>query len=222
MAPEQFNNAKHADPRFDVYSLGATLYMAVTGQIPFRASTPMAVLQKKHKCELPPVRAVVPGLSERLERTIIRAMSLDPARRQASCQEFIAELTGRSPARKARGSAAVRVVRPAGKGYSGREKRAHVRYPSRQGGRCVPVAGHKEDEWVASIQDISLTGIGLLINRRFEVGTVLQIRVQAQAREAPQHLMVRVVRQQAQSPRKWLLGCSFASPLSEDELKALL
>src|SRR5262249_20076947 len=34
MAPEQFSDAKHADARCDIYSLGATLYMAVTGQLP--------------------------------------------------------------------------------------------------------------------------------------------------------------------------------------------
>ena len=31
MAPEQFRNAKNADVRCDVYSLGATLYQLVTG-----------------------------------------------------------------------------------------------------------------------------------------------------------------------------------------------
>ena len=37
MAPEQFDDAKTADARCDVYSLGATLYMAVTGRLPFDA-----------------------------------------------------------------------------------------------------------------------------------------------------------------------------------------
>jgi serine/threonine protein kinase len=31
MAPEQFRNAKNADVRCDIYSLGATLYAMVTG-----------------------------------------------------------------------------------------------------------------------------------------------------------------------------------------------
>ena len=37
MAPEQFKEAKSVDVRCDVYSLGATLYMMVTGALPFRA-----------------------------------------------------------------------------------------------------------------------------------------------------------------------------------------
>jgi serine/threonine protein kinase len=53
MAPEQFDNAKHADPRFDIYSLGATLYVTVTGYVPFRAPTPLAVLKKKYAHDLP-------------------------------------------------------------------------------------------------------------------------------------------------------------------------
>ena len=36
MAPEQFRNAKNADVRCDMYSLGATLYMMVTGSRPSR------------------------------------------------------------------------------------------------------------------------------------------------------------------------------------------
>jgi serine/threonine protein kinase len=35
MAPEQFRNAKNVDRRCDIYSLGATLYMMVTGHNPF-------------------------------------------------------------------------------------------------------------------------------------------------------------------------------------------
>jgi len=41
MAPEQFRNAKNADSRCDIYSLAATLYMAVTGELPFRSCSPL-------------------------------------------------------------------------------------------------------------------------------------------------------------------------------------
>src|SRR5262249_1895322 len=40
MAPEQFRNAKNADVRCDIYSLGATLYMMVTGELPFKSNGP--------------------------------------------------------------------------------------------------------------------------------------------------------------------------------------
>jgi serine/threonine protein kinase len=36
MSPEQFKDARHADALSDLYSLAATLYMTVTGEVPFR------------------------------------------------------------------------------------------------------------------------------------------------------------------------------------------
>src|SRR5262245_48803627 len=41
MAPEQFRNAKNASIRCDVYSLGATLYHMVTGELPFGVADPV-------------------------------------------------------------------------------------------------------------------------------------------------------------------------------------
>jgi serine/threonine protein kinase len=225
MAPEQFNNAKHADPGFDIYSLGATLYTAVTGEIPFRASTPLAVLKKKFTCELAPPRVLAPALSERLERTILRAMSLDPAQRHASCSEFIDDLTGK-PSRKSsrRSSGTIRVIGPAGSKHSGKEQRRHARFPCSRPGRCLPVAGHPDDQWTAIINDVSLSGVGLTVNRRFEVGTVMQLQLHDRPKGAPQYLLVRVVRQQQQgkSPRRWVLGCVFAAPIDKEELEVLL
>ena len=43
MAPEQFEDAKRVDARGDLYSLAATLYMTVTGELPFRARSARAV-----------------------------------------------------------------------------------------------------------------------------------------------------------------------------------
>jgi serine/threonine protein kinase len=99
MAPEQFRNAKNADLRCDIYALGATLYMMVTGELPFRSSGPLDAWMKKMHNELTPPRNVVPTLSERLDWAIRRAMSADPESRPASCREFVEDLTGRSTRR---------------------------------------------------------------------------------------------------------------------------
>jgi serine/threonine protein kinase len=99
MAPEQFRNAKGADVRCDIYSLGATLYMMVTGELPFKSSGPLDAWMKKIQNDLVPPRQVVPTLSERVNWAILRAMSADSDMRPKSCREFIEDLTGKSTRR---------------------------------------------------------------------------------------------------------------------------
>jgi serine/threonine protein kinase len=99
MAPEQFRDAKSVSARSDVYGLGATLYMTVTGKLPFGNASPMACYMKKTRNELVPPRSLVPGLSARTADAIQRAMAPEPEDRPASCRAFAAELTaGRRPA----------------------------------------------------------------------------------------------------------------------------
>jgi serine/threonine protein kinase len=100
MAPEQFRNAKGADIRCDVYSLGATLYMMLTGELPFKSSGgPLDAWMKKIQNELVPPRNLVPDLSERVNWAVLRAMSAKPEMRPSSCREFIEDLVGHSTRR---------------------------------------------------------------------------------------------------------------------------
>jgi serine/threonine protein kinase len=96
MAPEQFKNAKNVDPRCDIYSLGATLYMMVTGEMPFHSSGPLEAYMRKIDNKITPPRELVPALSERIDWAIRRSMSADPDQRPESCREFVEDLTGRS------------------------------------------------------------------------------------------------------------------------------
>jgi hypothetical protein len=94
MAPEQFRNAKNADARCDIYSLAATLYMAVTGELPFQSAGPLDAWMKKVKNDIVPASRLALDLSQRAEWAIQRAMNPDPAQRPGSCREFIEDLTG--------------------------------------------------------------------------------------------------------------------------------
>ena len=94
MSPEQFRNAKKADVRCDIYSLGSTLYMMVTGELPFKSNGPLDAWMKKINNEIEPPRKLIPTVSERLDWAIRRSISPDPVHRPESCQEFIEDLTG--------------------------------------------------------------------------------------------------------------------------------
>ena len=96
MAPEQFRNAKNVDVRCDIYSLGATLYMMVTGEVPFGKCGPLDCWMKKIHNDFPSPRQLVPALSERIDWAIRRAMSGNPEQRPGSCREFVEDLNGRS------------------------------------------------------------------------------------------------------------------------------
>ncbi|MFO0935982.1 MAG: protein kinase [Gemmataceae bacterium] len=98
MSPEQFRNAKNADVKCDIYSLGATLYMMVTGEVPFAKTNPLDCWMKKVKNDFPAPRKVNAGLSERIDWAIRRAMSADPNQRPATCREFVEDLTGNAAA----------------------------------------------------------------------------------------------------------------------------
>ena len=96
MAPEQFRNAKNADIRCDIYSLGATLYMMVTGKMPFDGCGPLDAWMKKSNNEFPAPREIDPSISERMDWAIRRAMHANPESRPMTCREFIEDVTGQS------------------------------------------------------------------------------------------------------------------------------
>lgn len=96
MAPEQFRNAKNADARCDIYSLAATFYMALTGELPFRSCSPLDAWMKKVQNDFPAPRELNPQLSERVDWAIRRAMSADPQQRPVTCREFVEDLMGRT------------------------------------------------------------------------------------------------------------------------------
>lgn len=87
MSPEQCRG-EEVDPRSDLYSLGAVLYQATTGRLPFDAETPMAVVIKHISEPLPRPRYLNPYLPDAIEAVVLRAMEKDLDRRYASIGEM--------------------------------------------------------------------------------------------------------------------------------------
>lgn len=87
IAPEQLRG-EEADHRADIYTLGISLFEAVTGRLPFERKTDFAILHA-HAVETPPRPASVRrGLPRGLDSAILRAIEKDPARRFATVSEF--------------------------------------------------------------------------------------------------------------------------------------
>jgi len=87
MAPEQILGKK-VDERADIYSLGVILYEMLTGEPPYHRGDHMAVMyqhvQGKAKPPIDVNAAIPPGLSE----IVMKAMSVDKARRFQSMDEM--------------------------------------------------------------------------------------------------------------------------------------
>jgi len=91
--PEQYSAiAGHTDPRSDLYSLGATLYHALTGQAPMSATDRMA---RPEQFASP--RALAPRVSPQTEAVVLKAVELPIAQRFSTAQEMINALRGASP-----------------------------------------------------------------------------------------------------------------------------
>ena len=93
MAPEQAESHQPIDARTDLYSAGVVLYEMLTGQVPFEADTPIAVLTKHVYEPPPPPRNLNPALPPTVEAVLLQALAKDPADRYQSAAEMAAAIT---------------------------------------------------------------------------------------------------------------------------------
>ena len=87
MSPEQAQGLA-VDQRTDIYSLGIVLYQMLTGEVPFHAETPMAVMLKQivETPSLPHLRN--PNIRPAVDDVIMKAIAKSPADRYARATDL--------------------------------------------------------------------------------------------------------------------------------------
>jgi serine/threonine protein kinase len=99
MPPEQAEDSSKADQRSDLYSLGATLFHLLSGEMPVTGSSYMHRLQRLLIAPPRPLIEARPDAPGELAVIVDRLRARDPALRPASADEVIALLQPFAPAK---------------------------------------------------------------------------------------------------------------------------
>ncbi len=92
MSPEQAKGEKDIDFRTDIYSLGATLYHMLTGQVPHNATSTMGILVGVISEPATPIRKLNTKISLNCEALISKMMDKDKHLRQSTWQDVIEDI----------------------------------------------------------------------------------------------------------------------------------
>lgn len=95
MAPEQLEEGRSAEPRSDLYAVGAVLYTLVTGHAPFEAENDFRLIAKVLSAQPEPVARRRPDLPAAFAAFIDQLLARDPQARPAdaaSARERLLEL----------------------------------------------------------------------------------------------------------------------------------
>ncbi len=91
MSPEQAAGAE-TDARSDIFSLGACMYYALSGRLPFQGNNALAVLRSLALGRVDPLAKVAPHVDPELAAIVEQALSPDPVRRPQSAEAMGAAL----------------------------------------------------------------------------------------------------------------------------------
>jgi len=125
IAPEKVKK-EPVDYRADMYSLGGTLYHALTGVAPFEGDDAAAVVRRRFEAPPVPPSQVRPGISPQIDALVLRMLALNPAERYPSFEALLEDF---------------RHVMASGLTSSGTG--TSMRLPTAQGGRRIVMKGRK-------------------------------------------------------------------------------
>lgn len=92
MPPEQARDATKVDHRADIYSLGCTLYVLVSGRAPFSGRTALEIMSKHAKEPLVPPEVIVQRIPKQLSAIVVKMMAKKPDDRYADMGEVVKAL----------------------------------------------------------------------------------------------------------------------------------
>jgi serine/threonine protein kinase len=89
MAPEQFNPTDQADyALWDIYAVGTTLYMMLTGECPFKGDNPFALRDAKLFSDPPSPRSLNPEIPKPLEDIVLKSLARESNQRYQTADEM--------------------------------------------------------------------------------------------------------------------------------------
>jgi len=109
LSPEQCLD-QEVDNRTDIYSLGVTLFEALSGNTPFVADSPLALLRQIVDVEPPDLGELNPEVDPELRAIVARMMAKDRDLRVARCGELIGAFEAYLEARGAAGNLVERLA----------------------------------------------------------------------------------------------------------------
>lgn len=92
MPPEQAFDARSADPRSDIYSLGIMFYVMLTRELPFKGRNSIEYLTLKQRGTYKRAREVNPNVPEKVDLILQKMLQAEPNHRYPSCSELIRDL----------------------------------------------------------------------------------------------------------------------------------
>src|SRR5918993_586701 len=91
MAPEQIQG-RDADPRTDIFALGAVIYEMVTGRRAFQGGTQASVMAKILETDPPPPSTLTGVSPPHLDHVVMRCLAKEPEDRWQSARDVLLEL----------------------------------------------------------------------------------------------------------------------------------
>ncbi|MDP6637282.1 MAG: serine/threonine-protein kinase [Phycisphaerae bacterium] len=92
MAPEHAANARHADHRSDIYSLGCTMYRLLTGHLPYGGETPVEKVIAQREHPIPLLSKKIGEIPENLQGIFARMVAKAPEDRYQTMDDCLTDL----------------------------------------------------------------------------------------------------------------------------------